>query len=36
VAGAIDGPTRLMAAGELLAIGRPRDGEIQPDVVFAQ
>ena len=35
VAGPIDGPTRLTADGELLAIGRPRDGEIQPDVVFA-
>ncbi len=35
VAGSIDGPTRLTADGELLAIGRPRDGEIQPDVVFA-
>ena len=30
----IDGPTRLTADGELIAIGRPRDGEIQPDVVF--
>jgi tRNA pseudouridine55 synthase len=35
VAGPIEGPTRLTAAGELIAIGRPRDGEIQPDVVFA-
>ena len=35
VAGPIDGPTRLTADGELLAIGRPREGEIQPDVVFA-
>lgn len=35
VSGPIDGPTRLTAAGELIAIGRPRDGEIQPDVVFA-
>ena len=34
VAGPIDGPTRLTAGGELIAIGRPRDGEIQPDVVF--
>ena len=34
VAGPIDGPTRLTADGDLLAIGRPRDGEIQPDVVF--
>jgi tRNA pseudouridine55 synthase len=33
--GPIDGPTRLTTGGELLAIGRPRDGEIQPDVVFA-
>jgi tRNA pseudouridine55 synthase len=35
VGGAIDGPTRLTSGGELLAIGRPSDGEIQPDVVFA-
>ena len=35
VAGWIDGPTRLTARGELIAIGRPREGEIQPDVVFA-
>ena len=35
VGGAIDGPTRLTNGGELLAIGRPSDGEIQPDVVFA-
>ena len=35
VAGPIDGPTRLTAAGELIAIGRPRGDEIQPDVVFA-
>ena len=35
VAGPIDGPTRLTAAGELIAIGRPREDEIQPDVVFA-
>jgi tRNA pseudouridine55 synthase len=35
VAGPIDGPTRLTAGGELLAIGRPHDGEIQPDVVFS-
>ena len=35
VPGEIDGPTRLTGAdGELIAIGRPRDGEIQPDVVF--
>jgi tRNA pseudouridine55 synthase len=34
VAGPIDGPTRLTAGDELIAIGRPRDGEIQPDVVF--
>jgi tRNA pseudouridine55 synthase len=34
VPGEIDGPTRLTADGELIAIGRPRDGEIQPDVVF--
>jgi tRNA pseudouridine55 synthase len=32
--GEIDGPTRLTADGELIAIGRPRDGETQPDVVF--
>jgi tRNA pseudouridine55 synthase len=35
IPGGIDGPTRLTAQGELIAIGRPRDGEIQPDVVFA-
>jgi tRNA pseudouridine55 synthase len=34
VPGEIDGPTRLTAGGELIAIGRPRDGETQPDVVF--
>jgi tRNA pseudouridine55 synthase len=34
VPGPIDGPTRLTSGGELLAIGRPRDGEVQPDVVF--
>ncbi len=34
VPGEIDGPTRLTARGELIAIGRPRDGETQPDVVF--
>jgi tRNA pseudouridine55 synthase len=32
--GPIDGPTRLTADGELIAIGRPRDGEVQPEVVF--
>lgn len=32
--GRIDGPTRLTAGGELIAIGRPREGETQPDVVF--
>jgi tRNA pseudouridine55 synthase len=32
--GDIDGPTRLTAGGELIAIARPREGEIQPDVVF--
>ena len=32
--GEIDGPTRLTAGGELIAIGRPREGETQPDVVF--
>lgn len=36
VPGPIDGPTRLTAGGELLAIGRPRDAEIQPDVVLAR
>ena len=36
VAGPVEGATRLTADGELLAIGRPRDGEIQPDVVFAE
>jgi tRNA pseudouridine55 synthase len=35
VAGPVDGPTRLTSGGELMAIGRPHDGEIQPDVVFA-
>jgi tRNA pseudouridine55 synthase len=35
VAGPADGPTRLTADGELIAIGRPGDGEIQPDVVFS-
>ncbi len=34
IAGEIDRPTRLTAGGELIAIGRPRDGETQPDVVF--
>jgi tRNA pseudouridine55 synthase len=34
IAGPIETATRLTAGGELLAIGRPRDGEIQPDVVF--
>ena len=34
IPGAIDGPTRLTAAGRLIAIGRPRDGETQPDVVL--
>jgi len=34
VAGPIDGPTRLIADGELIAIGRPLEDEIQPDVVF--
>ena len=34
IAGPIDGPTRLTSGGELIAIGRPRDGEVQPDVVF--
>jgi tRNA pseudouridine55 synthase len=35
IRGPADGPMRLTAGGDLLAIGRPRDGEIQPDVVFA-
>jgi tRNA pseudouridine55 synthase len=35
VVGPVDGPTRLTADGELIAIGRPRDGEIQPEVVFS-
>ena len=35
VTGPIEGPTRLTADGVLIAIGRPRDGDIQPDVVFA-
>jgi tRNA pseudouridine55 synthase len=30
-----EGPLRLEAAGELLAVGEPRDDEIQPVVVFA-
>ena len=34
IRGPADGPMRLTAGGELVAIGRPRDGEIQPDVVF--
>ena len=34
VPGEIDGPTRLTAGGELIAIGRPHEGETQPDVVF--
>jgi len=34
IAGDVEGPVRLTAGAELLAIGRPRDGEIQPDVVF--
>lgn len=34
VAGPIDAWTRLTADGELIAIGRPRDGEVQPDVVL--
>jgi len=34
IPGPIDGATRLTAEGELIAIGRPRDGEVQPDVVF--
>jgi tRNA pseudouridine55 synthase len=34
VSGQADGPVRLTVAGELIAIGRPHDGEIQPDAVF--
>lgn len=34
IAGPIDGPTRLTADGELIAIGRPLENEVQPDVVF--
>jgi tRNA pseudouridine55 synthase len=34
IPGPIETATRLTADGELLAIGRPRDGDIQPDVVF--
>jgi len=34
IAGPVDGPTRLTVGDELIAIGAPRDGEIQPDVVF--
>ena len=34
IAGSIDGPTRLTADKELIAIGRPLEDEIQPDVVF--
>jgi tRNA pseudouridine55 synthase len=34
IPGPVDGPTRLTAGDELIAIGAPRDGEIQPDVVF--
>jgi tRNA pseudouridine55 synthase len=33
--GAAEGPVRLMWEGELVAIGEPRDGELQPVVVFA-
>lgn len=33
--GAVEGPTRLVAAGELLAIGEPRGDETQPTVVLA-
>jgi hypothetical protein len=29
------GPVRLESQGELIAIGEPRDDEIQPVVVFA-
>jgi tRNA pseudouridine55 synthase len=34
IPGAIEGPTRLTADGEVIAIGRPREDEVQPDVVF--
>lgn len=35
VPGGAEGPVRLTHAGELLAIGEPRAGELQPVVVFA-
>jgi tRNA pseudouridine55 synthase len=35
VPGAAEGPIRLTHAGELVAIAEPRDGELQPVVVFA-
>lgn len=34
IEGDADGPLRLTHAGELIALGRPSDGEIQPDVVM--
>jgi tRNA pseudouridine55 synthase len=34
IAGPIDGPTRLTAAGELIAVGLPQGDEIHPDVVL--
>jgi tRNA pseudouridine55 synthase len=34
-AGAVEGPVRLIAGGQLLAVGEPQDGELKPVVVFA-
>jgi tRNA pseudouridine55 synthase len=35
IAGSADGPVRLTAGGEVVAIAEPRDAELQPVVVFA-
>ena len=35
VPGDAEGPTRLTHAGDLIAVAEPRDGELQPVVVFA-
>ena len=34
VEGSAEGPVRLTHDGEVVAIGEPRDGELQPVVVF--
>ena len=34
-AGAAEGAVRLTREGELVAVAEPRDGELQPVVVFA-